>query len=141
MRAGAVAAFVGALVASACDPRADLPRGGQALRDAQARVRSEGQMWLEALEAFRRDQGRYPSGREGLEILVIPPDPEVWPDWHGPYGEVDRSFLRDPWRRPYHLESGAQRIAVVSEGPDRRYRTTDDIAVWAQVDYSSPRPE
>ena len=41
-----------------------------------------------------------------------------------------RDFVRlvpDPWGQPYRLEASAEEIRVVSNGPDRRPDTADDI--------------
>jgi hypothetical protein len=137
MRAFLLGAALAVLAACGLDPFADLPLKGQALQDAKTRAQQECRIWIESLEAFRQDYGRYPGGREGLAILVRNPDPNAYPDWHGPYGLVNESFLQDPWRRPYHLESTGERLAVISEGPDRQYHTVDDITVSVAVNYDS----
>ena len=123
------------LACDALDPYSDLPTEGEALREAVQRARQEAEIWLRALEEFRQDYGRYPSGREGLRILVVNPDPDHYPDWRGPYGSVTESHLRDPWRRPYHLFHTATELRVTSEGLDRQLNTGDDISASIALDY------
>jgi Type II secretion system (T2SS), protein G len=126
------------LLAFACDafdPYADLPTEGEALQEAIARAQRDCRLWLEALEAFRQDYGRYPSGREGLALLVRNPDPNVYPDWNGPYGPANDALLRDPWDHPYHLESTDTEVAVVSDGVDRRPHTGNEIREAVEVSY------
>jgi general secretion pathway protein G len=51
-----------------------------------------------AIDAFHLDVGRFPTQREGLNVLIeSPPDA---PGWDGPYLKKRESLL-DPWRRPY----------------------------------------
>ena len=119
----------------ACDPHGNLPNEGEALQRAMAAARAEAGVWLEALEAFRQDFGRYPSGLEGLGILVSNPDRERYPDWHGPYGRAASISLRDPWDRPYRLESTDQTLSVTSDGRDRRPHTGDEVVVSVGVRY------
>ncbi len=130
--------LLGIVLASACDaldPYSDLPLEGEPLKRAQVRARNEGELWLDALEEFRQGYGRYPSGQEGLRFLVVYPDPNEHPEWDGPYGAIDRTFLNDPWKMRYQLRSTDVRIAVVSGGPDRRFDTGDDIVVSREVNY------
>lgn len=47
-----------------------------------------------AVEAFRTDAGRYPTGDEGLKALVK--DPGSLEGWSGPYIRNDKA-LTDPW--------------------------------------------
>lgn len=125
-------------VLAACDvfnPDSGLPMKGEALAQAQARAEHECRLWLEAVEAFRKDYRRYPSGREGLAFLVLYPDPEVHPEWNGPYGPIDRTFLDDPWDFRYQFRTTESEIMVISAGPDRRFDTGDDIRVVQRVDY------
>ncbi len=75
-----------------------------------------------ALDSYRLDTGRYPSGDEGLAVLVTPP-PNDNGSWYGPYMEGDIPL--DPWKNPYvyqppiPLENGRMSTpAVISYGAD-----------------------
>lgn len=88
---------------------------------SRARVKSA-QLQLEsvaaAVEMFRSDVGRYPTGGEGLKVLIDEPvDAE---GWTGPYLK-STSALKDPWTsdilyRP--IDDGD--FEVVSLGSDRK---------------------
>lgn len=71
--------------------------------DAQgAKVKQDIRSIESALKLYRLDRFRYPSGQEGLEALVTPPqDPsQKWPEG----GYLDR-LPKDPWDRPYVYEN------------------------------------
>lgn len=57
----------------------------------------------QALDKFRLDTGRYPTGQEGLNSLVTNPGIEKW---DGPYAKS--SLLLDPWKKPYQYQSPGQ---------------------------------
>jgi general secretion pathway protein G len=56
-----------------------------------------------ALDTFRLDVGRYPTGSEGLQALRASPG---LPRWDGPY--LKKEVPMDPWGRPYVYESPGQ---------------------------------
>lgn len=67
-------------------------------RDATARSQIE--MLGAALDAYRLDNGRYPTTAQGLEALVSEPTVEPRPsNWRGPY--LRKDVPPDPWDRPY----------------------------------------
>ena len=51
-----------------------------------------------ALDSFKLDTGRYPSGEEGLAVLVSPPAGDNG-SWFGPYMEGEIPL--DPWKNAY----------------------------------------
>jgi len=55
----------------------------------------------QAMEMYRLDNFRYPSGGEGLNALVSPPSGSQ-PGQYRPGGYV-KSVPTDPWGRPYQL--------------------------------------
>jgi general secretion pathway protein G len=82
-----------------------------------------------ALDAFEVDNGYYPSSSEGLNpLLNAPADAK---DWHGPY--LDKVSV-DPWGAPYVYEFPGKHNAngydLMSNGPDGRAGTGDDITNW-----------
>lgn len=73
---------------------------------------------MSALEYYRLDVGRYPSGSNGLEALVSRPSDAD--NWAGPY--LDRTQLPDdPWGQPYRYELGPGAMPRISTlGADGR---------------------
>lgn len=67
---------------------------------------------LEALEAYRIDQSRYPTEDEGLEVLKQPTD--TWPE-----GFLSK-LPRDPWDNPYLYFVSDDGVEVISLGADGR---------------------
>jgi general secretion pathway protein G len=55
-----------------------------------------------ALELFKLDAGRYPTGEEGLASLIKAPASNT--NWNGPY-IADAAALNDPWGKPYLFKS------------------------------------
>lgn len=70
-----------------------------------------------ALDLFYLDNGRYPSGSEGLGALITAPS--GLPHWNGPYLKKP-SLPRDPWGNDYHYTLPGQHGAydLVSYGAD-----------------------
>lgn len=69
-----------------------------------AAARSQMEMIGAALDAYRLDNGRYPTTAQGLEALRNPPTIEPQPrNWRGPY--LRREVPMDPWDYPYTFVS------------------------------------
>jgi general secretion pathway protein G len=62
-------------------------------------ARSQVEMLATALDAYRLDNGRYPSTTQGLTALVTAPTDEPTVAWRGPY--LRRAVPLDPWGNPY----------------------------------------
>lgn len=63
-------------------------------------TRSQLQIFALALDAFRLDNGAYPTSEQGLEALRTPPAGGEWSrSWRGPY--LRQSVPTDAWGRPY----------------------------------------
>jgi len=92
----AVLAVLAALVA---------PNVFQHLGTAQdAAARSQIEMLGAALDAYRLDNGRYPTTDQGLSALRTQPSIEPAPrNWRGPY--LRRDIPLDPWGNPYFYVS------------------------------------
>jgi general secretion pathway protein G len=96
-----------------------------------------------ALEAFRADCGRYPTTREGLQVLIDAPAKGFVEQWYGPYFGASQ-LPEDPWGRQYVYRFPATRSAnafdLYSFGPDGVSKSggndADDINNW---DSDSPR--
>lgn len=67
--------------------------GKSEVKTARAQINS-----LEkALDQYRLDVGRYPTGEQGLAALNVRPAAE--PKWAGPY--LQKAVPNDPWGKPY----------------------------------------
>lgn len=87
---------------------------------------------MAALELYRLDVGRYPSGQEGLQSLVTAPP--TAPNWNGPYLKKD-SALKDPWGVPYIYQTPGQHgeVDVFTLGQDQKPGGTgedQDVGSW-----------
>lgn len=82
-----------------------------------------------AIELFQLDNGRFPTGRNPLQELVVKPSGA--PNWHGPYLE---QVPQDPWGHDYvYVFPGKHRADAYdlsSAGPDGQLGTADDINNW-----------
>ncbi len=76
-----------------------------AAKDAAARSQIE--MLGAALDAYRLDNGRYPTGQQGLDALWNSPTADPRPsNWRGPY--LRKAVPPDPWAKPYVYLSPAK---------------------------------
>jgi general secretion pathway protein G len=65
-----------------------------------AAARSQIEMLGAALDAYRLDNGRYPTTAQGLDALWQEPTLEPRPaNWRGPY--LRKAVPPDPWNHPY----------------------------------------
>ena len=65
-----------------------------------AAAKSQIEMLGAALDAYRLDNGRYPTTAQGLEALWEEPTAEPRPsNWRGPY--LRKAVPMDPWGSPY----------------------------------------
>ena len=65
-----------------------------------ATARSQIELLGAALDAYRLDNGRYPTTDQGLEALRVHPNIQPLPSsWNGPYLRKDVPL--DPWGLPY----------------------------------------
>jgi general secretion pathway protein G len=89
-----------------------------------------------ALDAYRLENGRYPTTQQGLSALWNVPTAEPRPaNWHGPYLRKDVPL--DPWRSSYVYKSPAEQSRggydLVSYGEDLKpggEGPAADIANW-----------
>lgn len=102
---GILAAFVG--------PRYFGQLGKSETGVAQAQVKA----FVDALDAFRVDMGRYPNTDEGLKVLVESPAGDS--RWRGPY--LRKAVPLDPWGRQYIYRAPSadgKEFEVISLGKD-----------------------
>ena len=91
----------------------------------------------DALELFRLDVGRYPTGEEGLEVRKDGDQiqEEARADkWAGPYlekGKLEDSFGNE-FRYVFPGENNEDGFDLSSNGPDGEEETEDDINNWEE---------
>ena len=69
-----------------------------------ATARSQIEMLGAALDAYRLDNGRYPTTDQGLDALEQAPGSDPRPtSWKGPY--LRKEVPMDPWKHPYVYRS------------------------------------
>src|SRR5262245_63313559 len=88
-----------------------------------ASTRSQIEMLGTALDAYRLDNGRYPTTEQGLDALWQLPTLEPQPtNWRGPY--LRKAVPNDPWGNAYVYASPGELSQlgydIVSYGPDGR---------------------
>ena len=93
---------------------------GQADKAKVQAAETQVRMLKGALETMRLDIGRFPSDREGLQLLVARPgDSNLATRWSGPY--LDGEVPLDPWGQPYQYApepSANQPLTLYSFGAD-----------------------
>src|SRR5688572_21462293 len=101
-------------------------------RTEQARItaaKTDISMLDTALDAYEIDNGRFPSGDEGLGALVTAGSAK---NWKGPY--IKKGVPTDPWGNPYVYRypgtNNTNGVDLLSLGPDGR-EGTDDITNWS----------
>lgn len=85
------------LLASYVAPRFFTQVGKSEIKATRAQMDAFGK----ALDTYRLDIGRYPSGAQGLKALIARPDGEA--KWSGPY--LQKAVPPDPWGQPYIYQS------------------------------------
>jgi general secretion pathway protein G len=101
-------------------PTVDLPQGN--IHKTQHTITAI----EDALAAFKKDMGRYPTTAEGIKALLENPQPGST-DWKGPYG---REIETDQWGHPFsYIRPGpkGQPYLITSPGPDNKFGDADDI--------------
>lgn len=90
----------------------------QVSRSEVTTARAQLEAFSKALEAYRIDNGQYPSTQQGLAALVQAPAGAA--GWRGPYLQGEVPF--DPWRQPYQYQApgpNGRDYQVQSFGRDR----------------------
>ncbi len=96
-----------------------------------AAARSQIEMLGAALDAYRLDNGRYPTNEQGLAALWAQPQLEPRPrNWRGPY--LRKEVPHDPWDNPYVYRSPGQETQlgyeIISFAADGLLGGEDDAA-------------
>lgn len=101
-----------------------------------ATARSQIEMLGAALDAYRLDNGRYPTGQQGLDALwtasIADPRPS---NWRGPY--TRKAIPLDPWGHPYVYRNPAEQsrngydlLSYGSDGKPGGDGDAADITSW-----------
>jgi len=99
-------------------------------------ARSQIEMLGAALDAYRLDNGRYPTTAQGLAALWQTPtqDPRP-PNWKGPY--LRKEVPVDPWGRPYvylcpgqHNPAGYDLLSYGTDGQAGGDGEATDVVSW-----------
>lgn len=105
-----------------------------AAKDATARSQIE--MLGAALDAYRLDNGRYPTTEQALAALWTAPTSDPRPtNWRGPY--LRKAVPLDPWNRPYvyrspgeQSRSGYDLLSYGEDGEPGGEGDAADITSW-----------
>jgi general secretion pathway protein G len=83
----------------------------------QKTTKTQIEMLLTALDAYRLDMGTYPDSQEGLEALVSNPGDDKW---DGPY--LAKDLPLDPWGNPYGYANPGEHgeVDIYSYGLDNQ---------------------
>lgn len=101
-----------------------------------ATARSQIQMLGAALDAYRLDNGRYPTTEQGLDALSRAPGIEPRPrNWRGPY--LRGAIPADPWGNTYVYRSpatateyGFDLLSLGADGQEGGEGDAADIRLW-----------
>ena len=102
----------------------------------EATARSQIEMLGAALDAYRLDNGRYPTSSQGLDALWAEPAADPRPrSWTGPY--LRKRVPRDPWGNPYLYSSPGQAnpagydlVSLGADGAPGGEREDTDVTSW-----------
>jgi general secretion pathway protein G len=91
---------------------------GQLGKAEQKTAKTQIEMLMTALDAYRLDVGSYPSQQEGLEALITDPGTD---GWAGPYLRKNK-IPDDPWKHPYLFQSPGEHgdVDIYSLGADNK---------------------
>jgi general secretion pathway protein G len=96
-----------------------------------ARTRGDIRTIETALNLYRLDNFRYPSGSEGLQALVTNPGDAAAPNWK----QQLKKLPVDPWNRPYQYASPGQHgefdvFSLGADGQESGEGVNADIGNW-----------
>ncbi|MFZ5774074.1 MAG: type II secretion system major pseudopilin GspG [Thermodesulfobacteriota bacterium] len=114
------------LIASLVGPRLFGKLGKAQQKTAKTQI----EIIMAALDAYRLDVGRYPTQQEGLPSLFANPGAEKW---DGPY--LKKAVPPDPWGNPYHYKNPGEHgeVDVYSLGQDNQPggdKENADVGSW-----------
>jgi general secretion pathway protein G len=85
-------------------------------------AKSQIEMIGTALDAYRLDNGQYPTTQQGLDALINKPSIDAPATWRGPY--LRKEIPLDPWNEPYVYvapgEVNTNGFDLLSYGADKK---------------------
>ena len=114
------------LIASLVGPRMFGKLGVAKQKTAKTQI----EMLMTALDAYRLDMGIYPDSQEGLEALMANPGDDRW---DGPY--LAKELPVDPWGNPYNYANPGEHgeVDIYSYGLDNQPggdKENSDVVSW-----------
>ncbi len=102
----------------------------QVRKAKQQTAKTQIEMLMTGMQAYRMDVGDFPSQSQGIEALMTDPGLE---EWDGPY--LTKAIPKDPWKNDYHYQNPGQHgeIDIFSLGKDNQEGGTKenkDIGSW-----------
>ena len=96
----------------------------------QKTAKTQIEMLMATLDAYRLDIGHYPSQQAGLDALVVNPGEEKW---DGPY--LTKALPNDPWGNPYNYQFPGEygEVDIYSYGADNQPggdKENEDVGSW-----------
>lgn len=116
---------------------------GRVGKGKQAAAQAQIELFGAALDNFRLDVGRYPTGDEGLRALLV--NPGGVENWDGPYLKKQELPV-DPWTHPYVYKSPGEHgdYDIISHGGDGVAGgdgENQDVVSWKSVKQAGGRVE
>ena len=100
-----------------------------------ATAKSQIEMLGAALDAYRLDNGSYPTTQQGLAALWEKPTVDPPPNWRAPY--LRKPVPNDPWGRPYLYQFPGQQnlqgydlLSFGADGKPGGVGEDEDILSW-----------
>lgn len=102
----------------------------QVRKAKQQTAKTQIEMLMTAMNAYRMDVGEYPGQSQGLAALAVDPGVE---GWDGPY--LTKEIPLDPWKKEYGYQNPGQHgeIDIYTYGKDNREggdKEDKDIGSW-----------
>jgi general secretion pathway protein G len=114
---------------------------GRVGKGKQAAAQAQIELFGAALDNFRLDVGRYPTGEEGLRALLV--NPGAIQNWEGSYLKKEE-IPPDPWGQPYSYKSPGEHgdYDIMSYGADGvagGEGENQDIVSWRNIKRTGER--
>lgn len=116
------------LLASLVGPQVLKQLGGSKTKAAMLQIEE----YSAALDLYRLEVGRYPSGSDGLDALISKPSDAK--NWNGPYLKK-RVIRKDPWGYDYHYQFPGEHgdfdlYSLGSDGREGGEGENSDVGSW-----------
>jgi len=100
----------------------------------QTAAKAQIELFGTALDAFRLDTGRYPTGEEGLKALREKPSGVE--NWSGPY--LPKEIPIDPWKKQYAYKCPGEHgdydiLSYGADGVEGGEGENQDVVSWKDI--------